>query len=250
MNQLLVNQFIMDSDTTTSFASIFKEINLEKPSDKIIQQIRNLISSGQLNPGDKLPPERKLGEMFGVGRGHVRDAIRKLEFYGILRTMPQSGTVVAGIGITALEGLISDVLRLENSDFASLVDTRVLLERHSAKLAAEKRTDEDIANIEKALAAFSQKMEKGGQAIEEDLMFHLQIAEASKNTVLKSLMLIITPDIIYSFNKMEVCKPDRIFRAMEEHQTILKHIINQEPELAALAMQEHLEDVQKFSNSF
>ena len=69
------------------------------PADKIIKQIRNLITSGQLNPGDKLPSERKLAEKFGVGRTSVRDAIRKLEFYGILKTLPQSGTVVTGIGL-------------------------------------------------------------------------------------------------------------------------------------------------------
>jgi len=52
-----------------------------------------------------------------------RDALQKLEFYGILRTLPQSGTVVAGMGIAALEGLITDVLQLEESDFHSLVET-------------------------------------------------------------------------------------------------------------------------------
>ena len=82
----------------------FSEITVETPVDKIIRQIRSLITSGQLNSGDKLPPERKLAERLGVSRTHVRDAIRKLEFYGILKTLPQSGTVVAGIGITALEG--------------------------------------------------------------------------------------------------------------------------------------------------
>lgn len=247
VNQLLVNQFVMSS--SNGHFAIFKEINIEKPSDKIIQQIRELISSGQLNPGDKLPSERKLGEMFGVGRGHVRDAIQKLEFYGILKTMPQSGTVVAGIGITALEGLISDVLKLENSDFASLVDTRILLEIHSARLAAEKRTEADIEILEKALEEYSVKVKKGIQSVEEDLMFHLKIAEASKNTVLKSLMLIITPDIIFNFNKMEICNNDRIFKAFGEHQEILNHIINQEPELAAQAMQKHLKDVKNFSES-
>jgi len=93
----------------------FQEIAVETPVDKIINQIRNLISSGQLNPGDRLPSERKLAEKLGVGRTYVRDAIAKLEFYGILKTLPRSGTVVEGIGITALEGLITDVLKLEES---------------------------------------------------------------------------------------------------------------------------------------
>src|SRR3954471_1698171 len=104
----------------------FKEVSLEKPVDVIIRQIKELLISGQLKPGDKLPPERKLSEQFNVGRTHVREAIRKLEFYGILKTRPQSGTFVASIGITALENLIADVLKIDTPSFVSLVETRVL----------------------------------------------------------------------------------------------------------------------------
>ena len=126
----------------------FTEIEVEKPVDKIIHQIRDLISSGQLKPGDKLPSERQLSERFGLGRTSVRDAIHKLEFYGILKTLPQSGTFVAGIGLIALEGLIADVLKLEESDFYSLVETRVVLETEAARLAALRRTDQDIADLQ------------------------------------------------------------------------------------------------------
>ncbi len=227
----------------------FQEIRIESPVDKIIRQIRELITSGQLNPGDKLPPERKLAERLGVGRSNVRDAIKKLEFYGILRTLPQSGTIVAGMGITALEGLISDVLKIENIDFASLVETRVLLETESAKLAALRRTDQDIRDINIALEAYAHKVKLGQQAVEEDLMFHLKIAKASKNNVLKSLMLIITPDIINNFIQLDICKDGRFYNALDEHKIILEHIIAQEPEKAATAMRVHLSDVVEYSQS-
>ena len=225
----------------------FSEIKVESSVDKIIRQIRNLITSGQLAPGDKLPPERKLSEVFGVGRTNVRDAIKKLEFYGILKTIPQSGTVVAGLGITALEGLITDVLKVEKSDFTSLVETRVILETHSARLAAERRTKEDIKAIEKALIAYEEKVKKGESAVEEDLMFHLKIAEASKNSVLNSLMLVITPDIVNSFVELKVCSDSRFIKASEEHHVILKHIVNQNGEAASKAMRNHLNDVVEFS---
>ena len=150
----------------------FQEISIETPVDKIIRQIRELITSGQLKPGDKLPPERKLVEKLGVGRTSVRDALKKLEFYGILKTLPQSGTIVAGLGIAALEGLITDVLKMENSDFRSLVETRVLLETESAKLAAQRRTWEDLQKIQNALDTYEKKVEQNEQAVEEDLIFH------------------------------------------------------------------------------
>ncbi len=224
----------------------FSEIVIERPVDKIIQQIRELISSGQLKPGDKLPSERMLSERFGIGRTNVRDAIKKLEFYGILKTLPQSGTVVAGFGIVALEGLITDVLQLEGNDFQSLVETRVLLESNSAKLAAQRRTDDDIVSISKALNAFEAAVQEGKPAVEEDLLFHLEIAEASKNSVLKSLMLIVTPDILTYFKENDVCGGDRPRLALEEHHTILNYIIEQDAVNAELSMRGHLNDLLNF----
>ncbi|NJN78369.1 MAG: FadR family transcriptional regulator [Saprospiraceae bacterium] len=226
-----------------------QEIKIETSTDIIIRQIRNLITSGQLKAGDKLPSERKLAEKFGVGRSNVRDAIQKLEFYGILKTLPQSGTVVSGMGITALEGLISDVLKIENNDFAALVETRILLETESARLAAMRRTDKDIEKIQTALKDYEARVKEGFTAVEQDLMFHLKITEASKNSVLKSLMLIITPDIIKNFNELQICKDGRLYQSLDEHKIILKHIINQKPEEASAAMRVHLQEVLDYSRS-
>lgn len=225
----------------------FTSLTQESPADKIIIQIRSLITSGQIKPGDKLPSERKLAEKLGVGRTHVRDAISKLEFYGILKTLPQSGTVVAGIGLVALEGLITDVLKLEKSDFASLVETRVILETQAAKLAATRRTDNDIEEIKKAISAYEIKIKNKQSAVEEDLMFHLKIAEASKNSVLKSLMLIITPDIVKNYITYKVCDEQTEFKAFQEHQKILDFIINKDGEAASAMMREHLNGVLNFS---
>jgi len=225
----------------------FRAISIESPVDKIIRQIRNLITTGQLVSGDRLPSERKLVEKLGVSRKHVRDAIQKLEFYGILKTLPQSGTVVSGLGITALEGLITDVLRLEKSDFSSLVETRMIMETSSASLAAKRRTKDDILAIQKALEAYENKIKRGDLAVEEDLMFHLTITRASKNSVLNSLMTIITPDIISSFVELEVCSEEQTVKVINEHRLILQHIIEQNEEEASRSMHLHLQDIIEFS---
>ncbi len=225
----------------------FSEVKVESPSDIIIRQIRRLISTGQLNPGDKLPPERKLAEKFGVGRTAVRDAIRKLEFYGIARTLPQSGTIIAGLGIAALEGLITEVLNIEETDFHSLVETRVLLEVEAVGRAAKRRTTDDIVALQNALSSYENKIINGLSAVEEDLLFHLKIAEAGGNKVLKTLMLIITPDIVKNFNQFNVCSADRPQTALKEHENILRCIIDQDVKSARNAMREHLEDILQFS---
>ncbi len=215
----------------------------ENTVEIIIDQIRTLISDGIIKPGDKLPPERKLADHLGVSRNQVREALRKLEFYGILKTLPQSGTTITGLGIVALEGLISDVLRLEAKDFKSLVETRVVLEIEAASKAAIRRTEEDIVNIEDALNKYIDKRLTNDVAIDEDFMFHIKIAEASKNSALVSLMLIITPDLLQHYKQLEVCDPSKNDQRIKEHTAILNAIKEGNEELAAVHMRYHLSDI-------
>ena len=137
-------------------------------------------------------------------------------------------------------------MKLEGNDFHSLVETRVLLESNSAKLAATRRTEDDIVSLSNALNNYEKAVKSGKSAVEEDLLFHLEIAEASKNSVLKSLMLIVTPDILTAFRENDICGGDRPLQALEEHHTILKHIIQQDAVNAELSMRAHLNDVLNF----
>lgn len=227
----------------------FKEIAIEKPVDVIIRQIQELISSGQLNPGDKLPSERQLSEKLGLGRTYVRDAIRKLEFYGILKTQPQSGTTVAGLGITALEGLITDVLKLEKSDFFSLVETRVILEVEASKLSATRRTSEDLDKMLLNLELFHNQVKKGNSGVEEDFMFHLKVTESSKNLVIKSLMMIIVPEIMEIYKDLHVCEDGKSYKSYNDHMDIFNAIKKKNPNDAGEAMRLHLKDILEFSKS-
>ena len=138
---------------------------------------------------------------------------------------------------------------MENVDFASLVETRVILEEQIAFFAAERRTEKDVEDIRKALEAHIEKVIEGEEAVEEDMMFHLAIANASKNSVLKSLMLIIIPSIINDFPTLDFYKESNVYRAIEEHKRILEHIINEKPKLSAEAMRAHLQDLLDYSIS-
>src|SRR6202165_1141919 len=142
-----------------------------------MRQIRNLLSTGTLKAGDRLPPERELASQFGVGRGHVREALRKLEFYGVLQTFPQSGTIVASLGAGALARLISNLLDLDRDDIKALTETRGILEMHSAQLAAQRASKDAIADIKDALESFRAEVEAGRPAVEEVLRFPLAILQ-------------------------------------------------------------------------
>ncbi|MCD2258126.1 FadR/GntR family transcriptional regulator [Psychroserpens luteolus] len=205
----------------------------------IISNIRELINRKNLEPGDKLPSERMLSEKFGVTRSNVREAIQKLEFYGLLKSIPQSGTFVANIGVIAMNGMIEDILRLEDPDFKSLVETRILLELKTVRLAALRRTDEDLEKMKEALEAYTKKVLDGQDAVQEDLLFHLAIAKASGNSTMNTFMLIITPEIITNFEKYHVCDKSLARNGIQEHQEIFEAIKSQNPQLAKEKMKEH-----------
>ena len=212
--------------------------NLDKQKS-IISKIGDLINFKNLEPGDKLPSERMLSEKFEVSRSNVREAIQKLELYGLLDSVPQSGTFVANIGVIAMDVMIKDILRLEDPDFKSLVETRILLELKTVKLASLRRSEEDLENMKEALGAYSEKILRGEDAVQEDLLFHLAIARASGNSTLNNFMLIITPEIITNFEKYHVCDKSLSRQGIEEHNAIFDAIKKQDPKLAKQKMKDH-----------
>lgn len=220
-----------------------------KFQNRIILQIKELINFKNLEPGDKLPSERMLSEKFGVPRSNVREAIQKLEFYGLLKAIPQSGTFVANIGVTALNGMINDIISSDDPEFKDLVEARILLELKATELAASRRTANDLLTIEAALNAYVEKVQKGEDAVEEDLIFHLTIAKSSGNSVLNKLMLIITPEIITNFEKYHVCEKDRALLRIEEHRAIFDAIKNKDSHLAKERLKVHFAELYQYCDS-
>lgn len=218
----------------------------QQTRNEILSKIRDYINFKNLEPGDKLPSERMLSEKFGVSRNSLREAIHTLEFYGILRTVPQSGTYLADIGVVALNGMISDIISLDDPDFKSLVETRILLELKTVRLAAQRRTEEQLMHMKETLEAYAAKAVKGEDAVQEDLLFHLAIAKASGNSTMNTFMLTITPEIITNFGKYHVCDENQAFRAIEEHRDILKAIEDKDPKLAKEKMKLHFRSLYKY----
>lgn len=219
----------------------------QKIQNGIIAKIRDLIFFKNLEPGDKLPSERILSQKFGVSRSNVREGIQKLEFFGILKSKPQSGTFVADIGQVAMKGMIEDILALEIPDFKSLVETRILVELKTVQLAALRRTDEDVERIKNALEAYQAKIVRvGGDYLQEDLLFHLEIAKAGKNSTMMTLMLMITPEIIGSHDQGRVCEGDEALSEVEKHEDIYMAIKKQDPKLAKEKMEIHFGRLYKY----
>ena len=129
-------------------------------------------------------------------------------------------------------------------------DISISYKKEAARLAALNRTEQDLEEMNKALDEYEQKLQAGENAVDEDLNFHIKIAEASRNTVLKSLMLIITPDIANSFIKFKVCDDSNNLKTIEEHRAILEMISRRDASASVEAMSVHLQAIHEFSNNF
>jgi GntR family transcriptional repressor for pyruvate dehydrogenase complex len=233
-------------DTADIIQSI-KSIEFENPTDKIIQQLKQLIVSGQLKPGDRLPAERVLAEKLGVGRSYVREAIRKLEFFGLLKTSPQSGTYVSGYSIKMIEGVLTDIINFNKDDFSALIEARYYMEINAARLAAMRRTNEDLALIRSAVEDYDNKVNNKQDAVQEDMFIHLRIANATRNSVFESMLLMLLPDIIRNIVEKKICGDNRGIKAMTEHHEILRAIEDGDADAAGEAMSRHLDDIFRIS---
>ena len=236
-------------DSSLHVFDTVQAIQIESPVSKIIRQIKQLIISGQLKPGHRLPSERLLAERFGVGRSYVREAIMKLEFYGLLKTSPQSGTFVSGYNIKILDSVFSDIINFNKDDLASLIEARYHMEITAVQLAATRRTENDIKGMEEALEDFDDKVTKGQEAVEEDMLFHIKIAGAGKNSVIESMILTTIPDVIRNIREHELCGKDSHKIAMVSHHNILDAIIKKDVVAAGEAMGKHLEQMLQISKN-
>ena len=216
--------------------------------DTVLKYIKEELNSGRLHPGERLPAERRLAEQLGVGRAHVRAAFQKLEFYVILRTYPQSGTVVAQEQMQVLERLITDALQIEQYDFASLVYVRALLETEAVRLCARNRTDEDLAAIEAALVECEEKFYTE-ERVSKDFAYHQALARGAHNPVIASLLLVITPDVLRFYQRYRVCTVPQE-EVCFEHRELLRCIREHDEEGAAAMLRRHLKSLCDFAETY
>ena len=169
-----------------------RPVSRESLSDKIIEQITDLIARDVLKPGDRLPSERDLCKRFGVGRTSLREALRSLSVMGILDGRVGEGTFVSSDRSRHLDRMLSWGILLGPKTAQDLMETRLMLETRTAELAAKRATDVDLSEIDQSLERLQATIDALDDSrdgfLEEDLRFHLLVARATQNTILHSLL--------------------------------------------------------------
>jgi GntR family transcriptional regulator, transcriptional repressor for pyruvate dehydrogenase complex len=213
----------------------------ERLSDKVAEELLRSITTHQLVAGTRLPSERELGEQFGVSRTVIREAVRSLAAKGVLEVRAGSGVHVAAVDAASVSQQMALFLRGRGLDYAKIHEVRVTLEIRTARLAAERATDEDIAELREhceRMAALEHDVEAASMA---DVEFHRAVARATHNELFV-VMLDSIGDILLEIRRVTLGVPDRFQDGVDFHRRILDRVAAHDVDGAAQAMREHLED--------
>lgn len=152
--------------------------------EKIIDSIRTMMMNGDLTIGGKLPSERELAEMFNVSRVPVREALKVLEFMGVVQNIRGEGMYIQNLDISNLIDKLDFAIETTGDTIEELFELRETLETTAAKLAAQRRTDKDIQKMKAAIDEMEFNIAKGAAVYESSYHFHNAVIKAAKNKVL------------------------------------------------------------------
>ncbi len=215
---------------------MLKAVRRTRLHEEIVIQLAELIRQGQLQPGDRLPPERELAERLGVSRSSVREALRILELHGLVARRPGTGTVIAG---GTPQGLIRSLTQLALHD---VIELRLIVEPAVAALAAERATPADIARLEDILREQEAQIRRGETGAAADAAFHLAIAQATHNRALVRLAEALAEILAVSRDPC-VQTPQRSRLSLQSHRQILGAIKAGSPAAARQTMEDHIRRV-------
>ncbi len=222
---------------------MYKPVQREEVlSRQVARQMEDLYIRGELQAGNRLPPERELCETFSVSRTVIREAIQVLSAKGMLKSQSGSGTYVQAVELETLEKMMNlyAASRLDGQAVIHAFEFRVVLELQVVRLAAERRTAENIKKLEAVLYEMEMSLDDPEAYSSLDAAFHLEIARASQNpwfeTFLKAGSALIRQIISYS-NVI----PGRPAESLKAHRAVYSAIEQKNQDAAEARMYEHLD---------
>lgn len=210
--------------------SLFQQVQPVRLYQRIVEQIEDALSRGELKPGQRLPSERELVAQFGASRSTVREALRVLESNGVVRSRPgdPDGPEILAFSPTLLRKQMTRLARVEELTLAELISFRMILDGSANKLAARLRTDAELADIEKTIAAMGAAIDAGFEEFSEaDVAFHDAIAMASRNSLIQVcnqvvrgvVLSLISDKVAHARNSKALMR-----QSLQHHQEVLEAI--------------------------
>ncbi|WP_100640898.1 FadR/GntR family transcriptional regulator [Marinobacter salexigens] len=205
---------------------MLKKIQKGSLVETAIESLRHAIEAGQWSVGDKLPVEAELSEALGVSRNTVREAVRVLAHVGMLETRQGDGTYVR-----ATRDAGETLKRIARTQLTDQLEVRIMLETEAAKLAAQRRTDQDIRAMTMALDARGKADSDLPARIRHDEAFHHALVAASHNSALSELYDYFSHAITQTIERTE-SDADLPEPSQEDHELLLAAVRRQDSDKA------------------
>lgn len=214
-------------------------------ADRAYTAIIRIIDEDALTAGDRLPSEARLAETFGMSRTVVREALVRLAADGITEARRGAGSYVKRLPQRLGEHVAMDAM----AGVLGTYEVRFVLEAEAARLAAQRRSPEELAIIEAALADLRAALLSSAPAHDEDWVLHRAIAQATANSAFVTLFDHLHEDVLRILKAgvaISRSRPPEVIEAMMgEHDAIVEAIRAQDSDGAALAMRWHLSQGRK-----
>jgi len=214
----------------------------ETLSEQVALQLLDAIRTQHLRPGMLLPSETRLSAEYSVSRQVIREALRSLQGKGVLTIMNGRGAVVRPIDREAFSFAFARAIQIDTHSLFELMEVRLALEVECARLAATRRTTEDLAELHQVTAQMRSHLHDEDAYGALDLAFHLLIARASRNAMLYHLLDSIreaSSDAIQVGLRSQRSE-EQLHHMQESHEAILYEVERRRPAAAGLIMEQHL----------
>jgi len=216
---------------------------------RVVAEIERLITTGQLAPGMKLPPEREFAETLGVSRTVVREAMHTLTAKGLLASRHGSGTTVRQVTSETLVEPLGWLLQGQNTTIDHLHQVRSILEIEIVKLSAAQATEADIARLRDIVTQMEQHKEEVAAFVALDADFHQALSETTRNPLL-AVLLDSVRELMQELRRQVHRHPEVYNTVVPDHLDIVAAIAAHDPETAGSAMQRHLDHSRTFQREF
>lgn len=213
----------------------------------VAQQLEELLRSGQIAAGDRLPPERALAEMFGVGRNSIREALRELEIRGLLDRRRGHGTRVRDADVSDILAPLRSVITLSGTAVDHVIEFRRTFEPSVSALAARNLTESSAEMLTEAFRTYRKAIQPRSTAasvpLRADANFHRAIAVATGNPIVIALHDALDEMLVDFRARLVASSYQASRRVARGHREILDAIIAGDADAAWTATSAHLNAV-------
>jgi Transcriptional regulators len=224
----------------------FKTIERTSITDSIVEQIKEMVIESKILPGDKLPSERELATRLLVSRPTVREAMKSLQYMGIVEIRSGSGTYLNSENDVVLDYFQKKQI-FKKFELSEMIEIRKVIEVDAAGLAAERRTAKDIVKLKELYEATIDEKLDATAHINADFSFHIALAEATQNRFLYQMLNLIR-DLLVDLNYELIQIEKQVVQAHKSHEAILAAVINQDVVRAKKEMLHHLKTIEDTAN--